>query len=43
MVVRVIPTQDAWFGVTYKQDKPMAKDAINQQINKGIYPKPLWD
>ena len=43
MVVRVIPTQDAWFGVTYKQDKPMAKDAINQQINKGIYPTPLWD
>ena len=42
MVVKVIPTQDAWFGVTYKQDKPMAKDAINQQINKGIYPTPLW-
>jgi len=43
MVVKVIPTQDAWFGVTYKQDKPMAKDAINQQINKGIYPTPLWN
>ena len=42
MVVKVIPTQDAWFGVTYKQDKPMAEDAINQQINKGIYPTPLW-
>jgi UTP-glucose-1-phosphate uridylyltransferase len=42
MVVRVIPTNDNWFGVTYKQDKPIAVAAINRCITDGIYPKNLW-
>lgn len=40
---RVIPTNDNWFGVTYKQDKPMAVTAIKKCIEKGIYPKNLWE
>ena len=43
MAVRVIPTNDNWFGVTYKEDKPMAITAINECISSGIYPKNLWD
>lgn len=43
MAVRVIPTDDNWFGVTYKEDKSIAVDAINQCILQGIYPKNLWD
>ena len=43
MAVRVIPTNDNWFGVTYKEDKPMAISAINEYIAKGIYPKKLWN
>jgi hypothetical protein len=43
MAVRVIPTEDNWFGVTYKEDKPMAVAAINQCIADGVYPKNLWD
>ena len=42
MNVRVIPTNDNWFGVTYKEDKPMAIDSINKCIKKGIYPENLW-
>ena len=42
MNVRVIPTNDNWFGVTYKEDKPMAVDSINKCIKKGIYPENLW-
>ena len=42
MNVRVIPTNDNWFGVTYKEDKPMAIESINKCIEKGIYPKNLW-
>ena len=42
MDVRVIPTDDNWFGVTYKKDKPMAVAAINKCIADGIYPKNLW-
>ena len=43
MAVRVIPTDDNWFGVTYKEDKPMAVAAINKCITYGVYPKNLWD
>ena len=42
MSVRVIPTNDNWFGVTYKQDKPMAVTAIKQCIDDGVYPENLW-
>ncbi len=42
MVVRVIPTEDNWFGITYQEDKPMAIDAINKCIAEDIYPKNLW-
>jgi len=42
MTVRVIPTNDNWFGVTYKQDKPMAIEAIRGYIADGVYPIKLW-
>ena len=42
MNVRVIQTNDNWFGVTYKEDKPMAVAAINQHIAAGVYPVKLW-
>ena len=42
MSVRVIATNDNWFGVTYKDDKPMAVATINKYITEGIYPKNLW-
>jgi UTP-glucose-1-phosphate uridylyltransferase len=42
MAVRVIPTDDNWFGVTYKEDKPMAVTAINKCIADGVYPTNLW-
>ncbi len=42
MAVKVMPTNDNWFGVTYKEDKPMAVMAINKQIAEGVYPTNLW-
>ena len=42
MAVRVIPTDDNWFGVTYKEDKSMAITAINKYISEGVYPENLW-
>ena len=41
-VFNVIPTEDNWFGVTYKEDKQMAVDTINFHILNGIYPSNLW-
>lgn len=38
----VIPTNDNWFGVTYKEDKQMAVDTLNKHIKSGVYPMKLW-
>ena len=41
-VIRVIPTSSSWFGVTYKQDAPAVKAAIDQLVSSGEYPGGLW-
>ena len=41
--VRVLPSEDKWFGVTYKDDKEAFVKAINQKIAEGVYPEKLWD
>tara|TARA_B110000027_G_scaffold23297_2_gene25194 strand:- start:253 stop:1164 length:912 start_codon:yes stop_codon:yes gene_type:complete len=38
----VIPTNDNWFGVTYKEDKLMAIQTLNKHIENGVYPIKLW-
>jgi len=40
--VKVIPSAESWFGVTYKEDKPIVIEKINKLIADGIYPSQLW-
>jgi NDP-sugar pyrophosphorylase family protein len=40
--VKVLTSEDKWFGVTYKEDKPVVIQKINQLIEQGIYPSNLW-
>ncbi len=40
---KVIPTGSKWFGVTYKEDKPIVQKSISELIEKGVYPANLWD
>lgn len=40
--VTVIPTQDIWIGITYKEDLKSAQDAFRQMIEAGKYPKDIW-
>jgi UTP-glucose-1-phosphate uridylyltransferase len=40
--VKVIKTESQWFGVTYKEDKPLVQDNITKLIADGVYPTPLW-
>jgi len=40
--VRILPATDQWFGVTYREDKPLAIKKIRQLIDKGLYPSKLW-
>ena len=40
--VRVLPTTDKWYGVTYAEDLPAVKLSIQNLIDGKIYPKRLW-
>jgi hypothetical protein len=39
---KVIPTASKWFGVTYKEDKPIVQKSISDLVNAGVYPENLW-
>ncbi len=41
--VQVLHSRDRWFGVTYKEDKPVVVSAIRKQKAAGIYSERLWD
>ena len=40
--VFVLKTSSEWFGVTYKKDKPIVIQKIKDLIDKGAYPKKLF-
>jgi UTP-glucose-1-phosphate uridylyltransferase len=40
--VRVLPTSEAWFGVTYREDRPHVAESIARLVRSGIYPERLW-
>ena len=41
--VKVLETQDHWFGVTYKEDKAAVTESFRKLIADGIYPERLYD
>ena len=41
--VRVLGSEDKWYGVTYKEDKPVVVAAIQAMKDGGLYPQNLWD
>ena len=40
--VKVLRTNDSWFGVTYREDRPRVVENIRQLIARGDYPEKLW-
>lgn len=40
--VKVLPTEEQCFGMTYKEDKDLIQTEIQKLINKGEYPNKLW-
>ena len=40
--VTVLKSNDQWFGVTYKEDKPYVVDSIRELVDRGIYPEKLY-
>lgn len=40
--VEVLPTESSWFGVTYREDKPVVVEAVRKLVEAGEYPVKLW-
>ncbi|MCX6569612.1 MAG: nucleotidyltransferase [Candidatus Aminicenantes bacterium] len=40
--VRILPTQERWFGMTYPEDRPAFRTAILGLVGSGVYPRDLW-
>jgi hypothetical protein len=40
--VKVLRTNDSWFGVTYREDRPRVVESIRRLISRGEYPRQLW-
>ncbi len=41
--VAVLTSVDRWYGVTYKEDKPVVVAAIKNMKESGLYPERLWN
>ena len=41
--LKVVETDDKWFGLTYKQDFDLVKEGIAKLVKSGIYPSKLWN
>ncbi len=41
--VEVLKSEDKWYGVTYKEDKPVVVAAIQKLKDEGKYPQKLWE
>ena len=40
--VKVLKTNEQWYGVTYKEDKESVRDSL-KNLSKKIYPDDLWE
>lgn len=40
---KVLETPCEWFGVTFKEDRPMAVAKFKELTDKGLYPSPLFN
>ena len=41
--VKVLRSEDKWYGVTYREDKPTVVNAIAGKTKAGLYPDRLWE
>ena len=41
--VKVLKSMDKWYGVTYKEDKPVVVAAMQKLKDEGRYPQNLWE
>ncbi|MCB0568672.1 MAG: nucleotidyltransferase [Phaeodactylibacter sp.] len=39
----VLPNDEKWYGVTYREDREMVEQAFQQLVKEGKYPAKLWE
>lgn len=42
LTVRVLRTDDSWYGMTYKEDVPAVKESFRGMLEKGVYREELF-
>lgn len=42
ITIKILMSNERWFGVTYREDKPYVVDSIRNMIRKGIYPARIY-
>lgn len=42
ITIKVLMSNERWFGVTYREDKPFVVESIREMINKGVYPESIY-
>jgi dTDP-glucose pyrophosphorylase len=40
--IKILMSNERWFGVTYREDKPFVVESIKKMIRKGIYPARIY-
>ena len=40
--ITIIPTNEKWIGITYKEDLKPAQEAFGEMFDEGIYPADIW-
>ncbi len=42
LIIKVLESNERWFGVTYREDKPYVVESIRRMIRKGVYPARIY-
>ncbi len=42
IAIRILMSNERWFGVTYREDKPFVVDSIRKMIRNGVYPARIY-
>jgi hypothetical protein len=42
ITIKILMSNERWFGVTYREDKPFVVESINNMISKGVYPAKIY-
>ena len=42
ITIKILMSNERWFGVTYREDKPFVVESIKKMIRKGIYPARIY-